>query len=372
MRIAILSSSTFPAALCDDPDGHIAFYGSEIYNAYLVQALSENHDIGWWAPIMSSTFRDNPRVEYHPTKNSYGEHLNSELIEDVSFIHGETTSDLLEYDFIIDMTKFGHCVEELYYYNKLRRFLCYRSGHRDHLYPFRLPTHDRHYVLPNASFVQLFANDGFPADYVQHYIPDFWCPADGPSEYWKFFEDRDVEWKNFYLFSHRTSLHKGLSLMMKLVKFMPDTNFVFSTSTMLREHLENWNKAVAMCKDYPNAKFIQCPMNSKYHFYRRELLRGAKALMSPYSGDPYHDMGGYVSLECAQSGTGIILADTPESRQIWGDDCDGKSLLYVDGFNSAKMAIQHFDSYNIRGQVAPGWTKADTVNKYMELFKKYS
>ena len=136
MRFAIISSTTFGATLCDSK--HVAYYGSEMYNAALVLALAEiGHQIEWYAPIGSEPFRDNPNVTYHPIKNSYGEHLNSELLEDICFEHGTQTTDLLKCDFVIDMSKQAHCIEELYYYHKLRKFLCYRSGHRDHLYRFR-------------------------------------------------------------------------------------------------------------------------------------------------------------------------------------------------------------------------------------------
>ena len=334
-----------------------------------MKALAEaGHDIEWYGPIGSSSFMDNPRVTYHPTKNSYGQHLPSELLEDISFEHGALTTDLMKSDFIIDMSKQGHCVEELYYYSKLRRFLCYRSGHQDHFFPFRIGPQDRHYLLPNRYFVKLFADVGIPADYVNHYIPDFWGPGED-DQYWKW---PNLTRKEYYLFPHRAHPNKGLNVIIRLAKELPNETFVISTSTPLADHIENWNRAKTECAGLPNIKFIQCPQHSKYHYYRRELLRGAKAVLSPYEGGIYHDNGGYVSLESERCGTPVIITDSPESRDVYSDEAEGKSLIYIDGFHSVKMAIQHFSSYDLKGELPSGWGPQDTVNKYMELIKKYS
>jgi hypothetical protein len=57
MKIAVISSRTYPACVPDDKH-NLSRYGSEWSAAVLAQELSKSHQIDWYACAGSSTFDD--------------------------------------------------------------------------------------------------------------------------------------------------------------------------------------------------------------------------------------------------------------------------------------------------------------------------
>jgi len=376
MKIGIITATTFVSALPNDIQ-HPSYYGSEHVGAELVEYLLEltNHTVEFWAPIGSTNFSNNDRVKFHPIKNTYGQHPPDDLIESVSFEHGAQTTDLLNCDFVIDMSKFCNSIEELFYYNKFRKFVILRSGHQDYFFPFRInPPTDRHYVTHNRYFTELYGQAGYPADYVNHAIHPFWCPGDNP-EYWKYFEDKGLEKKNYWLFAHRPATVKGIERVLELASVFPNDVFCISTSAPLPDHQQTLNEVLrqAQSKQLTNIKYIPCPTRPAYHHYRREIMRNAKGSLCIYLTDgSYVDNIGYIGLESLACGAPLIATKSAGSLDILGDDAHKKSVLFIDGIESCKYAVEHFSSYDLKGELPLGWTKEDTVNKYMELFKKYA
>ncbi len=380
MKVAIVTPTTFPSCLPEDTE-HFASYGSEHVGAGTIQAFMKygpsDIEFEFYAPIGSTNFQDNDRVNFHPLMNTYGQHPpnSDDMLENVCFEHGTKSEDLLKCDFVIDMSKFCCSIEQLYYYHKFRKYVLLRSGHRDHNYPFRiLNPADRHYVTHNKYYTELYAQAGYPADYVNHGISDFWCPGDNP-EYWKYFEDKGLTRKGYFLFGHRPSIEKGLGRVLELAKAFPNETFVISTSAVLPDHQMTLNNILAEAKSFGlnNLLYIPSPMRPGYHYYRREIIRNAKASLTIWLTDTFYlDMLSYVGLEHLFCGIPLIASKAAGSLSMVGEEAHKKILLYVDGMESCKYAIEHFNSYDLKGRALPEWTQPETVNKYMELFKKYS
>ena len=337
----------------------------------------QDYNFEFYAPIGSTSFQDEERVTFHPIANTYGEHPanNDDRLEQVSFEHGTQSTDLLKCDFVIDMSKFCGSTEELYNYHKFRKFVTLRSGHRDYFYPWRIKTPaDRHYVVHNKYYIDTFAQGGYPTDYVHHGIDPFWCPGESP-EYWKYFEDRGLTRKRYYLFAHRPSVEKGLGRVVELASAFPQETFVVSTSATLPDHKITLNKIMEFCKQngVNNLLYIPSPTRPGYHYYRRELLRNCKASLCIWLTDTgYVDMIGYIGLESLACGAPLLASKAPGSLSILGEGAHKKSVLYIDGIESCKYAVEHFNSYDLKGELPGDWRPQDTVSKYMELFKKYS
>lgn len=376
MKIAVITPTTFPS--CLPYDSHVSTYGSEWVGSstikYFLDLGPKDIELEFYAPIGSTNFQGNDRVTFHPLKNTYGQHPpnSDDRLEEVCFEHGTKSEDLLKCDFVIDMSKFCCSVEDLYYYHKFRKFVLLRSGHQDYFYPWRIQ--ERHYVVHNKYYTELFGKAGHPVDYVHHGIDPFWCPGDSP-EHWTFFEDKGLTKKGYHLYAHRPSPEKGLGRVVDLAIAFPSETFVVSTSANLPDHRANINIMLKGIADHgiKNLLYIPCPTNNQYHYYRRELLRHCKSSLCVWLTDTFYvDMIGYIGLESLACGAPLIASKAAGSLSILGEEAHEKSVLYIDGLESCKYAIKHFDSYSLKGTTPEGWTPQDTVNKYMELIKKYS
>jgi glycosyltransferase involved in cell wall biosynthesis len=381
LNIALISACTFPASLPDDINATQG-YGSESYNAVLCQALTEaGHNVNFYAPIGSSKFRDNPRVRYHPIKNSHGDHIDEILNTCAS--DGSRYTDLLDVDFVISGEKQGHNLEQLHYHNpSFKKYCSYRSGYADFIYPAGLPNDKRHYVTHCKDFQEQFKAAGFDADVCFFGIPDFWHPVNRlTDEFTTFFAVKyNLEDKKYWLFPHRPSVDKGIDSVLKVAQRLPDETFVISTAAPLPDHKATLEQCKRFVKDAQlhNVKFVEIPQTPYYQFHRRALICGAKAVLCPYpwSSDmgqnrtaPYRDTGGLTGAEAMSCQTPLIVTRSPGSEEWWGEQ-DEKGVVFVDGFDSLRMVIKNWSTYDLHPQCP--YTTQSYANDYLKVISKYS
>lgn len=364
-----MSATTVPSTLPDDPY-FFTTYGSEVYNAVLVKGLADRgHQIGWYAPIKSTTFHDYNNIEYYPTVNSEGQHLVDERLEKISYRPAKTT-DLLDYDFVIDMSKQNHITEELYYHD-FRPYLQYKSGYQDWTYP-RFGS--RHFVTHCETFADNFVKNGQPRpDVCRFGIPTFWNHSDkeraGPIEY----EEKwllDNIGGEYYLYPHRPSWQKGFEKLVDLARAFPEKTFIISTAAIFLDHIREMEE-LRKTGLRPNLKIIDVPKDIHYHYYRRTLLRNAAAVLSPFTTkDGYMDTGGLISFEAIRCGCPVIVTRSPGSTEMLGS-LDGNGVEFVDdGNESLKQVVKRGDL--TRPKVDDSWMSVDSfVDDYLRVMEKY-
>jgi glycosyltransferase involved in cell wall biosynthesis len=368
MKIAVVSSTVLPACLPDDPN-HTAFYGSEMMNAVLVKGLADaGHEIGFYAPVSSSTFKENPLIKYHPIVNSKGAHLQSELLENISY-DGSKTDDLASFDFVLDMSKQNHVTEEISLYKGYNKFIHYKSGYQDWGAPMRIYPH---FVTHCEYFANNFYVNGRPKPDVARFgLSDFWNNNYDSKEPKGFFPF-DLEPQGYFLFPHRPVADKGIDTVLKLARAFPDETFVISTAAVFEDHIKEMARVKAEAANIPNVKFVDCPKNKRYHYYRRALMRNARAILSVFSSTSgYLDTGGLVSFEAIRCGTPVIVTRSPGSEEMLGE-LEDKGVVMVDGFDGARLAIK-FKAYETRPNVDNTFMPIKTyVDDYLQIMKKYS
>ncbi len=366
MKIAVVSATTTPACLPDDPH-HTSFYGSEMYAAVLVKGLADaGHEIGFWAPVGSSTFKEHPSIKYHPLVNSKGAHLENELLENISY-DGSKTTDILDFDFLIDMSKQAHVSEELRLYHGFNRYINYRSGYQDWGAPMRC---EPHFVTHCEYFADNFKKNGFTAEVARFGLSDFW------HEYPDDDDPVKDEWigikpLDYFLFPHRPVPDKGIDTVLRLARAFPEETFVISTAAVFEDHIREMARVKQECSDIPNIRFIDCPKNHKYHYYRRALMRNAKAVLSLFNDrDGYMDTSGLVTFEAIRSGCAAIVTRSAGSEEMLGG-LEGKGVEFVDGYDGARLAIK-YKAYETRPSVGPEWIPIKTyVDDYLYIIDKY-
>lgn len=371
MKIAVVSSTTIPATLPDDPH-YFTTYGSEVYAAVLVEGLAnKGYDIDWYAPIKSTTFSWRTNIHYHPTVDSRGAHLQDERLEKISFDHSKT-EDIMDCDFLIDMSKQAHVSEELSLYFGFKRYCNYRSGYRDWSYPMRC---EPHFVTHCEYFRQNFLKNGHQADVCRFGLSDFWCPKPltepDPAEQW--LADLEIVREyDFFLYPHRPNVEKGLNLLIKLARDFPQQTFVISTAVVFEDHKREMARVKQEYKDISNIKFVDCPHNRKYHYYRRALMRNCKAVLSLFQEhDGYKDTGGLVSAEAVKCGAPVIVSRSGGSEELFGQ-LEDRGVTFVDGYESAKMAIK-YKTYETRPNVGPEFMPVHSyVEDYEKVMKKWT
>ena len=169
--IAVISDTTYPSCAPDDPI-NLSRYGSEPMHHLLADTLAKRgHTIHWYAPRGSSDVTENGSV-FHPLMLTWGVAPVNESISLMS-LDGSRTEDLMDMDFVIDMSAAAKNIQQLRLYYFWKKYCCYRNGF--HSYgPPRLYPEDKHYVVPSYQNRDSFRRGGFDADVVYYGISEFY------------------------------------------------------------------------------------------------------------------------------------------------------------------------------------------------------
>lgn len=341
MIIDILCNHTFTSALPDDLRS-VHQYGSEGMAAILATELSKEHEIHFYAPVGSSRIG-----VFHPIRRTDGKYIQPDTLDNTS-LDGSKTTDLLQSDFIIDMTPFANTLEELTTYYDFRKYIAYRLGFRDYLAP-KLPPNQCHFLTHCQTFADLYEKAGYPGCQVAHFgISDFWSlgnPPDWDPNYFSGFDSSGIHYKDYLLYPHRYNREKGSFLVLKLAQDFPKETFVFSSAAVLPDHIQQLNelKTEVVSKNLTNVKFVDFPSTPDREFYRRELYRNAKCTLSPFIANTgYHDTGGILSMESIKCGTPVIVTRSLGSEEILGHQED-KGVFFSDGYESLKLLVKYID-----------------------------
>src|SRR5438105_1622286 len=346
--IAVISDTTYPACTPDDPY-NLSKYGSETIHHLLADTLAKRgHTVHWYAPRGSSLVTANESVN-HPLNLTWGIAPLNENISEQS-LDGSRTEDLLEMEFVIDMSAAAKNIQQIRLYYFYKRYCCYRNVF--HSYgPPRVYPEDKHYVVPSQQNRASFRRGGFDA-HVQYYGISPFYSRDGADpdsfRYFEYFQRKTAEFmspRDYFLFPHRITPEKGTGILVQLAKAYPNEKFVIATDTPITGHQEHRIEVARAIKELKNIRFVTIPFTPQHHYYKRELLRNAKAVLSPFNYPEYLEGFGLVSAEAVACETPIIISDSPSSRELWIHGTDG---LIVEGLSGFKMAIDHFASYNFK------------------------
>lgn len=369
MKLSVVSNTGIPAVLPEDP-AHFSIYGSEVQNAVLVKGLAQRgHEIRWYAPGGSTTFTNDPNVEFYPITDSKGQHLPDERLEIIS---ARKTSDILDTDFLIDLSKQAHVSEELEMWDGWTKSAQWRSGYQDWKFPMRItPRHVTHCQY----FKEHFEKNGHPAEVARFGLSDFWCPYTGDSRDW--IQPSNPEWVSlpelgYFLYPHRPNPEKGALIFQKLAREFKDYKFVVQTGLKFEDHFREWNAFKESCKDLPNVVFIELPHNLQYQLYRRSLMRNAAAVLSLFdeSNNGYMDTGGLVGAEAVRCGTPLMVTRGQGSEELFGS-LEDKGVIFVDSFESAKRAIK-FNEFQTRPTIGNEFMPVkDAVEDWERIIQKW-
>ena len=371
LHISIISNYTFCSSLPGDLKA-LHSYGSESMSSVLADALSREHEVDFYAPVGSSRIG-----RFHPLRRTDGKYLPSDLLDDIS-LDGSKYTDLLNSDFLIDMTPWSNNTEQLALYHDYYKYLNYRLGYMDYKFPANLDPQLKHHITHCKAFADLYEKAGYPGCQVARFgISDFWCPRKEvqlhplPSQTytWYFYEKYGIT-PGYYLFPHRYNKEKGSFLVLKLAQDFPKETFVFSSAAVLPDHIAQLNelKQEVAGKSLTNVKFVDFPSTPDREYYRRELYRNAKATLSPFINNVgYHDTGGLLSQESIKCGTPVICTRSPGSEEILGHQED-TGCYFIDGYESLKLNLKYVDF--LSAKPAPWkWTTDLYVLEYEEAIK---
>lgn len=360
MKIAVISDVTYRSCLPWDPNC-LGYYGSESYHALLAHLLSKKgHEVHFYAAQGSSEI-----ANFHPLKMMFGTsvHERTGNITALS-LDNSKTEDLLEMDFVIDMTSNCIDIEDIRNYHEFKRYVCYRNGFAAWNGP-RLQASKRHYITPSKQNKEIFNRNGFAADYIYYGIPDFYCPGED-DYYFRPFGVGGLRRKDYILFPHRPTPEKGTSILLRLAQELPTQDFVLAGHTPISEHS---SALQALKKQAPgNIKFVDIPLEPEHHYYKRELYRGAKAVLSPFHPSMgYYEGFGLSSAEAVACGTPLIITDSQSTRELW---IEYKDALYCDGYISFRNACQDAEQLD-RLKPENKFSTEDFVNNYIKQADKY-
>ena len=337
MRIAVISSRTYPACVPDDKH-NLSRYGSEWIAAVLAQELSKSHQIDWYAAAGSSTFDDNPNITFHPLVPDFGQ-ANSELLDTCSY-EGLKYTELLKADYIIDHSATAANIEEVKWYHGYDRYCAYRNGFAGFNFP-RLPVQDKHYIVPSKQNQDIFKHYGFESQVIYYGIPEFYRPG-GIRKHWLYFTERyHLDIKDYFLFLHRPTVDKGVNTIIQLAKDLPTTKFVVAGFTPIQEHVSALMQMKKDARKLENIIFVELPLNYEHHYYERELYRNAKAFMAPFDAKNYWEGFGLSNASAVACGCPLIISDSESTRELW---IEGKDCLIGDSYKSFKYIVEYFDS----------------------------
>ena len=360
--IAVLSDSSYRACLPDDPHC-TTYYGSEPMHTILADALAKKgYDVHFYAPQGST-----PIGTFHPIECSNGAAIYDEFLDRLS-LDGSKTTDLLQMDFVIDMTASARCPEILSWYHDYRRYCCYRNGYNAFNNPTNNPR-DRHFVVPSKANKEIFEKHGYQADVVYYGIDTNFYNGGASIQYFlPFARKYGLQMKEYFLFPHRPHPDKGIVTLLRLAKDFPQETFMIATATPILEHqlFMHQIKMEVRQKGLQNVVFVDMPLNPKHHYYKRELMRHAKAVLSPFDTANYTEGFGLANAEAISCQTPILVSDSASSRELWIDEKDG---LICDGYKAFNMAIKHFSSYNFAPENK--FTIEGYVKGYEGIMEKY-
>lgn len=331
MRIAVISDFTYPACT-PDYQNCLSYYGSEPYHAMVAKEFAEHgHDVHFYAPRGSE-----PIGTFHPLLLFYGMAGMRDSIEDIA-VNREKLTDLVDCDFIIDMSGGAETISDLYFYHGFRNYACFRNGFKSYEVP-RIPPQHCNHVVPSKQNKRIFREGGHNSMVCHYGIPSFYSDGRSP-EYFAPFAELGLEDRNYFLFPHRPTPDKGVDIMLQLARRFPQEKFVIAAATPVYEHQMHLQRVEVAAKDMglQNLLVLEMPLNPRHHYYKRELMRRAKALISPL-GMGYLEGFGLSNAEAVACGTPLLISDSESARELWTpDDC-----MLVSGTVGFENAVRDF------------------------------
>lgn len=372
MRIDLISSCTYRACLPDDPN-NLAYYGSEMMAAILMDGLSKRNkdwEFHWYAPAGSSAFDDRENVTFHPLRLDFGKASEHEVLDESS-IEGLSYEYITKSDFVIDHSATAANIEEARWYNDFRKYCCYRNGYVAFNSP-RLALNQRHYVVPSVQNQSTFQQGGFESTVIGYGIPDFYKAGfDFDYDYWDYYDKQGygIDPKEYFLFLHRPTKDKGIDKIIKLAKDLPKTKIVIAGNAPIAEHQESLIEAKRqkIAQGLDNLVFVDIPLNPKHHYYLRQLIDGSNAMLSPFDYPNYIEGWGVINGISVALGVPLIITDSPSTRELW---VEGQDAIYIEGYYGLKNAVQHFDCHSLKP--VHKFTVDDYAKKYEELASLYN
>jgi glycosyltransferase involved in cell wall biosynthesis len=371
LKIACINDTTYRSST-PDYENNLSFYGSEPYHAVIAKGLAQKgHEVHWFAPQGSE-----PIGTYHPTLCMNGYYAENEILDEISLEQPKLTTKWFidaKIDFILDYSAIVRNIEHIQQYYGFNNYGVFRNGYNGYAVP-RLRLKDRHYIVPSNQNQKIFEKHGFTDVATIYYgVPDFYSPHPVVSEnktydpeYDSFFDNNNIQIKNYFLYPHRPTPEKGSDHIIQLAKMFPDETFVFMVSNNpVPQHKDALSGLKKQSVDLKNVKYVELPLTNKHHYYKRELMRHAKAILSPFNPQVYLEGFGLANAEAVACGTPLLITDSESSRELWIDEKDALILPYDDRMVSFKMAIKHFSSYDFEPK------NKFTISECISNYEKY-
>lgn len=372
MKICVISNNQYRSCLPYQPNC-LSYYGSEPSHAVLAEQLGRNgHEVHFIAPT-GSYQNEQLNVRLHPTSFTGG-YLMRDLIDEISLERPTKWSyrNLMEMDFIIDMSAMANNIEQLARFTDYRKYCCYRNGYLSFGTPSVGPLL-AHLVTPSKQNTKIFGENGYKADTIYYGIPSFYSPGDNTDDYFNdwFASGFGLVPGEYWLFPHRMDEDKGTDVVLQLAERFPREIFVFSSHSPLPVHQnhENLLKAYVAQRGLENVKFVTIPLTPEHHYYKRELFRHAKAVLSPFHYPKYVEGFGLANAEAVSCGTGLIISDSPSTTELWREYQDA-IICDPGSIRSFQQAIEHFASYDLHP--SGRFSIEDYARNYEQLALKYA
>jgi glycosyltransferase involved in cell wall biosynthesis len=357
VKVAVISDFTYVAST-PDYKNCLSYYGSEPYHALVAKEFAEHgHDVHFFAPRGSE-----PIGTFHPLLLFYGLAGASDSIDRVA-VNPHKLEEMLDFDFIIDMSGGAGTITELHYYHGFKNYACFRNGFKSYEVP-RIPAKFCNHVVPSKQNRRIFKEGGHESMVCYYGIPDFYNPGRSP-EYFGRFAEMGLQDKNYFLFPHRPTPDKGVDIMLQLARRFPEEKFVIAAATPVYEHQMHLQRVrtAALENGLKNLLILDMPLHPSHHYFKRELIRRAKALISPL-GMGYLEGFGLSNAEAVACGTPLIISDSESTRELWTEnDC-----MMVSGTVGSEQAVRNFRHHTFNP--VNRFTTEDNYRRWMFIIEQ--
>lgn len=180
-----------------------------------------------------------------------------------------------------------------------------------------------------------------------------------------YFHNPNIKREDWFLWFSRAHESKGIDLAIDIARNNPDYKFKFSGS-FTGIHENDGNNYITQIKSLPNCEYIQMPLDSTHHAFKRSLYQRCKALLFSVQ---YQESFGLIPAEAMSTGCPIISSDRGSMPELIENGVNGFLCNDIEHYKNAMINIDYIKPWICRKKSLDKFKMSRVAMDYENIYK---